>query len=127
VNGDLAVSRALGDFFYKRVGGKEATEQPVTAKPDVTIVPRTIDKDQFLVLACDGIWDVVSNEACALFVLEKMTAGYGLGRCCELLVDHCLELGSHDNMTVVIVAMPAAPKQIGTFREPIKKNSKGED
>jgi len=118
VNGDLAVSRALGDFFYKRVPDKSPMDQPVTAKPDVTIVPRNIETDQFLVLACDGIWDVMNNDVCRDFLLDKMKAGYGLGRCCELLLDHCLELNSHDNMTVVIVAFPAAPKQIGTLREP---------
>lgn len=118
VNGDLAVSRALGDFFYKRVINKERHEQPVTAKPDVTLVPRTMETDQFLVLACDGVWDVVSNEACCEFLLDKMKTGYGIGRCCELLLDHCLELGSHDNMTVIIVTLPNAPKTIGTYREP---------
>ena len=119
VNGDLAVSRALGDFMYKRVPGVPAGEQPVTAVPDVTIIPRDAQLDQFLLVACDGVWDVMTNEACAEFMLDKMTTGYGLGRCCELLLDHCLQAGSRDNMTVVVVALPGAPKQIGTFREPV--------
>jgi len=119
VNGDLAVSRALGDFYYKRQADIPPAEQPVSAQPDVTIVPRNLATDQFLLLACDGIWDVMNNEACAQFVLDKMNIGYGLGRICELLLDHCLELTSHDNMTAVLVAFPAAPKQIGTFREPV--------
>jgi protein phosphatase 1B len=117
VNGDLAVSRALGDFFYKRVANLPPTEQPVTAKPDVTVVPRNLEQDLFLLLACDGIWDVMSNDVCAQFILDKMNIGYGLGRICELLLDHCLELSSHDNMSCVLVAFPGAPKQIGTFRE----------
>jgi serine/threonine protein phosphatase PrpC len=127
VNGDLAVSRALGDFFYKRVAGIPPAEQPVTAKPDVTVVPRNVDQDQFLLLACDGIWDVVSNEVCAQFVLDKMNIGHGIGRICELLIDHCLELSSHDNMSVVLIAFPAAPKQIGTFREPIARTNSSTD
>jgi len=119
VNGDLAVSRALGDFMYKRVAGLPPAEQPVTAVPDVTVIPRDAARDQFICVACDGVWDVVSNQACAEFLLEKMTTGYGLGRCCELLLDHCLEAGSRDNMTVVLATFQAAPKQIGTFREPV--------
>jgi protein phosphatase 1B len=127
VNGDLAVSRALGDFFYKRVAGITPGEQPVTAKPDVTVVPRNLQTDQFLFLACDGIWDVLSNEVCAQFILEKMNIGYGLGRICELILDHCLELTSHDNMSCVLVAFPGAAKQIGTFREPVRTNSHQKD
>ena len=123
VNGDLAVSRALGDFFYKRVSGIPPTDQPVTANPDVTIVPRNLETDQFLLLACDGIWDVVSNEVCAQFILDKMNIGHGLGRICEMLLDHCLELSSHDNMSCVLIAFPAAPKQIGTYRELVRTNS----
>lgn len=119
VYGDLAVSRAIGDFQYKRVPGVPPQDQPITAKPDVTIVPRNIATDQFVLLACDGIWDVMSSEAVAEFVVEQMRIGYGLGRICELLIDRCLELNSHDNMSCVLIAFPGAPKQIGTFREPV--------
>jgi len=125
VNGDLSVSRALGDFLYKSVSGLGPAEQPITCVPEVTIIQREDSLDQFLLIACDGIWDVVSNETAASFIQEKMTIGYGLGRCCELLLDHCLELGSRDNMTVVIVTLPAAPKQIGTYREPNPPIKKG--
>ncbi|KAH9251854.1 hypothetical protein BASA81_010297 [Batrachochytrium salamandrivorans] len=118
VNGDLAVSRALGDFKYKCQPGVEPAEQPVTCKPDITLVPRRHELDEFVLLACDGIWDVMSNEAAAQFVYDKMVVGFGMGRICELLLDHCLELGSRDNMSVVIVALPNAPQQIGTYREP---------
>lgn len=123
VNGDLAVSRALGDFMYKRVSGLPPGEQPVSAVPDVTIIPRDLANDQFLAVACDGVWDVIGNQACAQFLLDKMTMGYGLGRCCELLLDSCLEAGSRDNMTVIIVAFAAAPRQIGTYREPAGSSS----
>lgn len=113
VNGDLAVSRALGDFMYKRRDDLPATEQQVSPDPEVTAVPR--DKaDQFLILACDGIWDVMENEEAAEFVLARMSEGYGLGEICEQLIDCCLEKNSRDNMSVVIVALPGAPKEIGT-------------
>ena len=35
----------------------------VTPMPDVTVRNRT-EKDQFIMLACDGIWDCVNNEEC---------------------------------------------------------------
>ena len=94
--------------------------------------------DEFAVIACDGIWDVMSSQE----VVEKVHAflangrpppqlpdadanddaggapmaaaaeppappaaqrPWDLGAVCEELIDHCLRLGSRDNMSVVIV------------------------
>ena len=63
VNGSLNLSRSLGDFEYKLNEKKSYKEQMVTSLPEITKVERTA-KDQFLVLACDGIWDCLSNEEC---------------------------------------------------------------
>jgi serine/threonine protein phosphatase PrpC len=52
VNGDLAVSRALGDFVYKHRRDLKAEEQQVSAEPEIIARERSAD-DQFLVLACD--------------------------------------------------------------------------
>lgn len=49
----LAMSRAFGDFDMKNCG--------IIATPVVTH-RRLTSKDQFLVLACDGVWDVLSND-----------------------------------------------------------------
>jgi len=60
VNGMLALSRALGDFEYKNNKQLSAKEQAVSAFPDVSIEP--IDRNvQFVLLACDGIWDVKTS------------------------------------------------------------------
>jgi len=52
--GDLALSRALGDFEFKENWTVGPEEQIVTAYPDVTCHERT-EEDEFLVLACDGM------------------------------------------------------------------------
>jgi protein phosphatase 1B len=111
VNGDLAVSRALGDFSYKALRDLPAESQQISAEPDVKWVERS-ETDQFLVLACDGIWDVMSNEEVAQFILQQSTEGGvdNLGELAEILIDTCLEKGSRDNMSVVIVAFPNAPR-----------------
>ena len=55
VNGGLNVSRALGDHFYKKNSCLPLAEQMITAMPDVRV--RDIsEEDEFIVLACDGIW-----------------------------------------------------------------------
>ncbi|MCL4141754.1 UNVERIFIED_CONTAM: hypothetical protein GTU68_057325 [Idotea baltica] len=61
VNGNLALSRALGDFVFKKNTHKGPEEQIVTAWPDVVI--RELNKDwEFILLSCDGIWDVMTNQ-----------------------------------------------------------------
>ena len=67
VDGDLAVSRALGDFQYKDRPDLPAEEQKVTANPDMEIMVRK-ETDEFIVISCDGIWDVVENPECVAMV-----------------------------------------------------------
>ena len=53
VNGNLALSRAIGDFEFKKSAELAPEQQIVTAFPDVT-VHEISDDDEFLVVACDG-------------------------------------------------------------------------
>ncbi len=71
VNGNLALSRALGDFVFKKNENKGAEEQIVTAYPDVDIKELTSDHE-FVLLACDGIWDVLSNDEVLEFVRTRI-------------------------------------------------------
>src|SRR6266516_5698084 len=54
VNGNLALSRAIGDFEFKKSAELSPEQQIVTAYPDVT-VHEIIDDDEFLLIACDGM------------------------------------------------------------------------
>lgn len=53
VNGNLALSRALGDFEFKKTPELSPEQQIVTAFPDVTTHEISAD-DEFVVVACDG-------------------------------------------------------------------------
>ena len=64
VDGDLAVSRAFGDFQYKTSPELPPEEQKVSPEPEIIIHDRS-DADEFLLLACDGLWDVMSNSEAA--------------------------------------------------------------
>uniref|UniRef100_A0A3B4ZF15 Protein phosphatase 1B n=1 Tax=Stegastes partitus TaxID=144197 RepID=A0A3B4ZF15_9TELE len=110
VNGSLAVSRALGDYDYKCVDGKGPTEQLVSPEPEVFAMVRAPEQDQFVILACDGIWDVMSNEELCEFVKSRLEVCDDLERVCNEVVDTCLHKGSRDNMSVVLVCLPNAPK-----------------
>ena len=61
VDGNLALSRAFGDFQYKDLSRLPAEKQAVSVVPDITVRLRNKD-DKFIVLACDGIWDSLSSE-----------------------------------------------------------------
>lgn len=109
VNGDLAVSRALGDFEYKNVKQKGQCEQLVSPEPEITWLQRT-PEDEFLVLACDGIWDVMTNDMVCSMVRERMKVTDDLEEISSQILDACLRKESKDNMSLMIVAFEAAPK-----------------
>jgi len=107
VNGNLALSRALGDFIFKRNPDKRAEEQVVTAAPDV--IEKTITEDwEFILIACDGIWDVLSNDEALKFVRTRVAQQMPPEQICEELMTRCLapncQMGGLgcDNMTVVL-------------------------
>ncbi|CAH1776587.1 unnamed protein product [Owenia fusiformis] len=108
VNGNLALSRALGDFVFKKNDKKKAEEQIVTANPDIVENEITADHE-FLVLACDGIWDVLTNEEVTDFVRNRIAQRMEPEVICEELMTRCLapdcQMGGLgcDNMTVVLV------------------------
>ncbi|KAI9282651.1 phosphatase 2C-like domain-containing protein [Sporodiniella umbellata] len=110
VNGNLALSRAIGDFEFKQSEHLPAEEQVVTSNPD--LIDHQITKDdEFIVLACDGIWDCMSNQEVVEFVHKGIKLGKRLEEICEDMMDHCLAdeqtsngLG-YDNMSVIIVAI----------------------
>ena len=90
VNGSLAVSRALGDFEYKNVEGKSPTEQLVSPEPEFYKKKRDASSDEFLVLACDGVWDVMTNEDICSFVSARMRVTDNLEQIANEVIDTCL-------------------------------------
>lgn len=107
VNGVLALSRAIGDFGFKGNNVVPWELQAVTSAPEVRTTALNTDEDSFAVLACDGIWDVMSNEQVVEFIRVRRDQGEGLGKIAEELMDKCLSsepfgIGC-DNMSVIIV------------------------
>jgi protein phosphatase 2C family protein 2/3 len=109
VNGSLAVSRAFGDFRYKKSKDKVLTPDKfaVTVVPEIKRFTVTdLDKLNFVVLACDGVWDVMKNEDVCNYIVEKLKETTNLETICEDLLTRCIkELGSSDNCTVIIVTL----------------------
>ncbi|ODQ57165.1 hypothetical protein WICANDRAFT_81386 [Wickerhamomyces anomalus NRRL Y-366-8] len=92
VNGMLAVTRSLGDQFFKDL---------VIGSPYTTSVELNKDTDKFLIIACDGLWDVISDQqACELIRdIEDSTLA------AKKLVEHALNKLTTDNITVMVISL----------------------
>lgn len=134
VCGELAVTRSLGDADFKDMLMKKKqdlffafpkdhsmtfTADLLTAEPEVRHI--TVEPgDDFLILASDGLWDVLSAQQAvdAVQILQKPvveTVPEWDDRPCELNKEHSLDdvaaslcslalrLGSADNITVILV------------------------
>lgn len=71
VLGNLNLSRGLGDSEYKVDTKLNSDEQIISAFPDVKVETLTDDCD-FIVLACDGIWDCKSNQEVCDFLNDRL-------------------------------------------------------
>lgn len=105
VGGQLSVSRALGDHHLKSSG--------VSCIPDVF----TFDgaRERALIVASDGLWDVINDEEAVKFLDDTIdslakegggadaVAGRIGGETARRLVDRAKELGSTDNITVLVI------------------------
>ncbi|XP_051965451.1 protein phosphatase 1A-like [Xyrauchen texanus] len=109
INGSLAVSRALGDFDFKEVEWRAQTEQLVSPEPEVYELERT-PEDEFLVVACDGVWDAIGNEELCAFVRNRLQVCDDLRDICAQVIDLCIYKGSLDNISVIIICFDGAPK-----------------
>lgn len=89
INGNLNLSRALGDLEYKRNSDLGPGEQLISAVPDIQKRTLTAD-DEFLVLGCDGIWECMSNQGIVEFVGQKLKDVNTTSKVVEDLLDRIL-------------------------------------
>ncbi|XP_020577240.1 probable protein phosphatase 2C 6 [Phalaenopsis equestris] len=117
VFGVLAMSRSIGDRYLKPW---------IIPEPEVRIISRT-KEDECLILASDGLWDVMSNEeACdaarrRLLLWHKKNAvsdpsqrGFGPDPAAQSAADYlsklALQKGSKDNITVIVIDLKSHRK-----------------
>jgi len=103
IDGSLAVSRGLGDFRYKSNRKRQASEQKVTCTPDVYELS-DLQPGTLVVLACDGLWDVMTTKDVVSLVSSMMSgkASLDLGDIARDLVNASLKKRTHDNVTVLL-------------------------
>jgi len=111
VNGSLNLSRALGDMEYKGNKSLPPKEQIVTAYPDI-MVQDLQPGDEFLVIACDGIWDCMTNQQAVDYVRDRIATAEKMSDICSQMCDDCLAQDTQgsggigcDNMTCMVVKL----------------------
>lgn len=101
----LAMTRSLGDLYFK---------QPTLlsiAEPEIQIVPLS-DKDLFLVLATDGIYDILSNQEVVDLVLRHWD---NPEEAAKNVVRSAYKRGSEDNLTVLVIQFGWADKNVSKY------------
>lgn len=103
----IHVVRDLRSLFVMQ-GNGSPDEQLVVARPEVR--HEALDEtSQFLIVACDGIWDILSNEQAVHFVEQQALEGKTPKEICEALCDRCLAPSTEgvgkgcDNMSAIVV------------------------
>ncbi|KAG5192104.1 phosphatase 2C-like domain-containing protein [Tribonema minus] len=131
--GELSVSRAIGDrdfkgftrrrmeagtrgvppenpalFLWPQNHSGEFYDDLLVAHPDFHEEEIT-DEDQFLLLACDGLWDVLSHGDAVKHTLELLDQGLCAQGAAQQLCELATRLGTSDNVTVIIVSLHHHP------------------
>jgi protein phosphatase 1L len=95
VNGILAVSRAFGNRTLRQV-----------IRPDPEMTQRELTRDDdFLVMASDGLWDVLRNKDVCDICYAMNNNNSGPQQIAEELVNTAIARGSMDNVTCIVVRL----------------------
>lgn len=106
LNGQLNVARALGDWHME--GMKDRDGGPLSAEPEL-ISTKLTEEDEFLIIGCDGIWDVFRSQNAVDFARRRLQEHNDPVLCSKDLVDEALKRKSGDNLAVVVVCFQHQP------------------
>lgn len=159
VNEILALSRAFGDFKFKfpyiglstssnnsnnkyleanrKYFKKNLVHLPpemfqVSVEPDLLVYDLSyLKQPEFIILACDGIWDCYTNTQLITLIREKIAEDWKLNHITEFILNDCIGMASNvtgvgfDNMTLIIVAIHV-DTTIDEWYDVMKKRVKAE-
>jgi integrin-linked kinase-associated serine/threonine phosphatase 2C len=124
VCGVLAVSRSLGDCEFKSPQNQQPHDfvisDPFVASMDLT------DLDDFIVIACDGLWDTLNYHDAVEIVASARWNQKSANQAADALVKEALDRRTMDNVTCIVVYLqpPVNPKEKKSSDSSIKSNGK---
>ena len=84
----------------------------VTVEPDIMVYDMSVlETPEFMVLACDGVWDCFKNDQLIKLIRHKLSLGWKLNKIVEHILNDSLTMANNytgigfDNMTLIIVAI----------------------
>ena len=95
VSGILAVTRSLGDLKMKEY---------VVGDPYCYSVELTTN-DKFLIVACDGLWDVASDQEACDVLLDPANESATAQQLANKLLIKALKQGSTDNVSILVIKL----------------------
>jgi serine/threonine protein phosphatase PrpC len=105
----------VGDFQYavcRSLEGAYVTSKGIVSEPDITTLQLSeiVEARQHcaLVLSCDGLFEVMSNEEVGLEVVRMRKEGYKAGEIAKNLCGQALKKGSYDNISTIVVYLDSA-------------------
>jgi len=120
VNGQLAVSRAIGDGEYKPL---------ISADPDVTSIEMN-GSEEFVIVGCDGLWDTITPEEATDIVFdhleENKSEGGDIENISSRLATLAKEKGSSDNITIIVVFLKPVEEVIKLGKLSSRSNGSAE-
>jgi len=108
INAELAVARSIGDCRFKLVEGLPHSAQPVSNEPEIMTFELN-ERDDFLVIACDGIFECLSSQETVNYIHKGLSEGKEPAAVISEMMDSIIapklppEHGGGDNMTCMIV------------------------
>ncbi|KAK1303834.1 putative protein phosphatase 2C 27 [Acorus calamus] len=119
LNGQLSVARALGDWHMK---GSKGSSHPLSAEPELQEATLT-QEDEFLIMGCDGLWDVMSSQCAVTIVRKELMLHNDPQRCSRELVREALKRNTCDNLTVMVVCFsPDPPPRIEIPKSRVRRS-----
>jgi serine/threonine protein phosphatase PrpC len=97
LGGSLAITRSLGDYSFKKEGGFGLISEPYTLRIEIE------NDDLYIIMASDGIWDVIDEPKLYSIVSENL--GLEPKILAGLIIETSIELGSKDNLSCIAVRL----------------------
>jgi protein phosphatase 1L len=93
VLGCLSLTRTFGDTDFK--------EFQISCEPYITKISINKDNIKYIVIASDGVWDIVNAEQ--LFKIQNELKNGSSEEFCNSLIDYSLKGGSYDNISCIVL------------------------